>query len=283
MNSQEHVIDLIPDFLMGSFDTARREEIQDHLRSCVDCKREFESLGTLWNSLADVHVEKPTPILRERFYAMLAAYEHGMNQANAKSSVFDALNAFIERVWPKQPAIQFAFALALFLVGGVVGTRINLSSEKQSPPDTSIELATLRGEVQAMNRMLAVSLMQQQSASERLRGITLTSHFQQPDRELTGALFEAMNYDPNVNVRLAAIDALQQYGSDPLVRKGIIDALTKQHSPLVQVALIDASVSLRERQSKSVFEEMLKNPKLNVSVKSRMELALKELKDEGLR
>jgi hypothetical protein len=279
MNAQEHVIDLIPDFLMGSFDTARREEIQDHLRSCMDCKREFESLGTLWNSLGDIRAEKPTPILRERFYAMLAAYEHGMNQSNTKPLIVDAVNTLIERVWPKQPAIQFALALSLFVVGGVVGSQINRSNEKPSQPDTSIEMATLRGEVQAMNRMLAVSLMQQQSASERLRGITLTSQFQQPDHELTGALFEAMNYDPNVNVRLAAIDALQQYGSDPLVRKGIIDALTKQASPLVQMALIDASVSLRERQSASVFEKMLKNPKLNASVKSRVETALKELKD----
>ena len=275
----KHVLDLLPDFLLGSFDAARREEIQDHLRSCPDCKSEFESLSTLWSSLGDVRVEKPSPMLRERFYAMLAAYEHGMKQAAAKPSMVDSLNGLIERVWPKQPAIQFATTLVLFLVGGIVGTQMNRSMDKQSQPDTTTEMAQLRGEVQAMSRMLAVSLMQQQSASERLRGITLTSQFQQPDRELTSALFEAMNYDPNINVRLAAIDALQQYGNDPLVRKGIVEALTRQNSPLVQVALIDASVTLRSQQSKPAMEEMLKNPKLNTAVKSRIGLALKELKD----
>ncbi len=278
MNNEQHVTEFIPDFLLGNFDTEKRELIQSHLRTCTECQKEFETLSLLWNSLGELPQEKPSAVARERFNAMLTAYEHGLNQAAMKLSFVEKINSSIERFWPKQPVLQFAITFFFFVVGGFAGMQLNRSEKIPLPsPESTIEIAQLHGEVRAMSRMLAVSLMQQQSASERLRGINLTSQFQQPDGELTSALFEALNYDPNVNVRLAAIDALQQYGDDPTVRKRIIEGLTKQDSPIVQMALIDLFVSLQVRQSKPAMEHLLKSPKLNIAVKSRIELALNEL------
>lgn len=275
MNNERHMLEFIPDFLMGNFDAQKREQIQSHLQECDACRREYETIAMLWNSLGEMPAEKPGFALRERFNAMLAAYEHGLSHSKSKISVVDSINTLIRIFWPKQPALQFAIALFLFTAGGYVGMQISRPAEQHQ--ESNLEIAELRGEVQAMNRMLAVSLMQQQSASERLRGITLTSQFPQPDVELTSALFEALNYDPNVNVRLAAIDALQQFGSDPAIRKGIIDALKKQKSPIIQMALIDASVSLQMQQTKPVMQELLKDTTLNAAVKSRIAFALNEL------
>lgn len=279
MNIEQHITELIPDFLLGNFDTEKRELIQSHLRTCAECQKEFETLSLLWNSLGELPQEKPNAAARERFNAMLTAYEHGLNQAAMKLSIVERANSIIQRFWPKQPAVQFAMTFLFFIVGGFAGMQLNRSEKAPlSSTESTIEIAQLHGEVRAMSRMLAVSLMQQQSASERLRGINLTSQFQQPDGELTSALFEALNYDPNVNVRLAAVDALLKYGDDPSVRKRIIEGLTKQQSPIVQMALIDLFVSLQVRQSKPAMENLLKNPRLNGVVKSRIEFALNELK-----
>ncbi len=277
INREQHITEFISDFLMGSFDTQERDRIQAHLQSCTDCRREYETLAMLWNSLGELPHEKPSAAMRERFYTALAAYNR--ESRPLKVSLPDIVNAFVAQFWPKQPMMQFALALLLFITGGAAGMLLMSGSDnnKQDHSESKTEISQLRDEVKAMNRMLAVSLMQQQSASERLRGITLTSQFQQPDGELTSALLEALNYDPNVNVRLAAIDALIQFGSDPNVRKAVITALTRQNSPIVQMALIDFSVSQQVQQSKPVMEQLLKNPKLNDAVKSRIEFALNEL------
>ncbi|MBI2428299.1 MAG: HEAT repeat domain-containing protein [Ignavibacteriales bacterium] len=277
MNKEQHVLEFIPDFLIGNFDSNKRAAIQSHLQVCELCRREYETIAMLWNSLGELPAVRPSTGLHERFNAMLAAYEHGLHHAKSKTTFVDSINVFIEIFWPKQAAIQFAIALLLFAGGGFIGMQVTRPTEQKHRSESNVEIAELRGEVQAMNRMLAVSLMQQQSASERLRGITLTSQFPQADGELTSALFEALNYDPNVNVRLAAVDALQQFGNDPAIRKGIIDALKRQKSPIIQMALIDASVSLQVLQTKPVMQELLKDTTLNVAVKSRIAFALNEL------
>ena len=50
--------------------------------------------------------------------------------------------------------------------------------------------------------------MQQQSASDRLRGVNYAYRVEQSDPEVLGALLTTVNHDPSVNVRLAAVDAV---------------------------------------------------------------------------
>jgi HEAT repeat protein len=53
------------------------------------------------------------------------------------------------------------------------------------------------------------------------------------------ALLTAVKEDPNVNVRLAAIDALGSVVERPNVQKSLVDSLPRQDSPMVQIALVD--------------------------------------------
>ena len=63
-----------------------------------------------------------------------------------------------------------------------------------------------------MRQMVALSLMQEQSASERLRGVSWAMPRAVDDTEVLSALLTTVNQDPNVNVRLAAVDALRIRG-----------------------------------------------------------------------
>jgi hypothetical protein len=54
------------------------------------------------------------------------------------------------------------------------------------------------------------------------------------------ALLASAREDPNVNVRLAAIDALASHADQPPVRSGLIDTLSVEDSPLVQLAVLEA-------------------------------------------
>ena len=71
-------------------------------------------------------------------------------------------------------------------------------------------MAQLRGQVENLRQMVALSMLQQQSPSARMRGVTYSEKIAQPDPQVLDALLQAVNHDSNVNVRLSAVDALAE-------------------------------------------------------------------------
>jgi HEAT repeat protein len=128
-----------------------------------------------------------------------------------------------------------------------------------------------------MRQMVSLSLMQQQSASDRLKGVTWSSRLEEPGREVVSALLDTLLHDPNVNVRLAAIDALARFADEQRVRQGAIDALQTTSSPMVQVALIDFVVGVREQNSVETLKRMAADPGLNETVRARASQGLDRL------
>jgi len=139
-------------------------------------------------------------------------------------------------------------------------------------------MTALRSEVHDMRQMVALSLMQQQSASDRLQGVNYSNRIEQPDTEVLNALMDTLMHDANVNVRLAAVDALKKFGERQIVRKGVLQALANQDSPMVQVALIDYMRDTREKESVDTIRQISLKPETNEIVRKRAELALEELR-----
>jgi len=81
-----------------------------------------------------------------------------------------------------------------------------------------------------------------------------------PDPKVLDALLHTLRYDNSVDVRLASLDALSRYGSRPEVRRGLIEALPGQQSPLVQVALIDLLVDLHDPNAVQQFKRFQQRP-----------------------
>ena len=100
-----------------------------------------------------------------------------------------------------------------------------------------------------MRQLMTLSLLQQQSAADRLQGVTWSYRVAPSDTEVLSALLNTVNHDPSVDVRLSAVDALKAMKASPIARRGLIQALGKQTSPLVQVAITDAIVDLRDKQA----------------------------------
>lgn len=86
----------------------------------------------------------------------------------------------------------------------------------------------------------------QNSASQRLMGATAAFNSTKPDDEIVSALVRTLNEDANTNVRIAALEALGKFHAQPHVRKALIDALSTQKDPLVQIALIRLMVQMKE-------------------------------------
>jgi HEAT repeat protein len=123
---------------------------------------------------------------------------------------------------------------------------------------------------------MAIALIQQRSTIERLRGVEWASRLEQPDDAILAALLHALDSDPNVNVRLAAVEALLPFARQTSVRRALLDSLPRQQSPLVQVELIDLMVGLEERGLVPVLESLIDNPELNETVRERAKQGLAE-------
>jgi HEAT repeat protein len=95
--------------------------------------------------------------------------------------------------------------------------------------------------------------------------------------DVVAALIQAVDHDPNVNVRLAAIDALGKVSGQPQVRRSMTQSLTGQESPMVQAALIDYAVEARDSQALSTLRQLAARPDLNPAVRQRADQAMKQL------
>jgi hypothetical protein len=139
------------------------------------------------------------------------------------------------------------------------------------------ELSDLRSELSQTRQMVALSLMQQQSATDRLKGINWSYRLQDPGNDVLKALLDTLMHDANVNVRLATVDALRQFGGQPAVRRGVVEAMARQESPMVQIALIDLAVDLHEKESIQTLKQFAEDSSLDQSVRERAQKGLQEL------
>ena len=268
----EEVREQFADYVIDSVEEPARFQIAQHLKSCESCRAEAEELKTLWMSLGSIPASEPGPEVRARFDVMLEAYKHGLDHA-ASARWWQRMNTWIAGWWPRQPVLQFGVALALLAIGVVAG----LLSRPAAVPQPTNELAQLRGEVSAMRQLVALSLMQQQSASNRLRGVNWSYQMQQPGNEVLTALLDMLTHDPNVNLRLATVDALRQFGDQPVVRRGVVDAMARQQSPMVQIALIDFAVDLHEKESVPALRQLTQDPNVETTVRERAQKGLAKL------
>jgi hypothetical protein len=187
-------------------------------------KSDDEVVNRTWERMGRWQDEEPGPAVRARFYQMLEAYEAGRRERRERFSW----------AWFRWPAAVAACAACL-LVGIFAGRQSGGGSD----------VATLKTEVQSMRQLVALSLMQQQSAVDRLRGVTWSYRVQPSDTEVLSALLEAINHDDAVNVRLAAADALRRFRGSPVAQRGVVQSLSRQDSPLVQAALLDLIVEMK--------------------------------------
>jgi hypothetical protein len=266
----------VADYLGGTLDPASTRELQGHLAACPACRAEVDGLVAVWAGLGLIPDEEPGEALRARFYARLEA---ALAEGEGRGRPAAAFAGFLARGWPGRPlrplhravaaALLVAVGIGIGLVGGALGRGgAPAAGRGEEEPATSGEVAALRGEVEAMGRLLALSLLAQDSASERLKGVRWSARTGGAE-EVTAALLATLSDDPNVNVRLAAVDALARYADRPAVAEGLAEALPRETSPLVQLALVDAVVAGDGRRAAPALQALLAAPGLDATVRER--------------
>lgn len=268
----EEIGELLPDYLQGRLNSDQTAEVEKHLAGCATCNEE----AALWKKLALLPEEQPSSGLQSRFKAMLDSYQEGRwektNLAKEKSKTPAPMLWGLGN-WRQLPAAGIVWACLFLACGYFIGRH----SEQNAIPTTTQQIATMQQQLEEMRQTVALSMLQQQSASQRLEGVSWSTRLPEPDSQVLSALQHTLQYDNSVDVRLAALDALSRYAGRPEIRSELVNALQTKQSPLVQVALIDLLVDLHDKGAVPQFRKFQQDPKLDPTVKKRVDWGIQQL------
>jgi hypothetical protein len=303
MSCQKHK-ELLEHWWNDRLTETERVELEAQLSGCEDCRRELEGSRELWELMGFMPVPEPSGEMQTQFNAMLESYK--ATEGGKRKTPVGLWQLFMVR-----PGMAAAFS-GLVLLGGMgLGLLINnpktviiqaaaVAPVKAKVPDTGMavqpvkqveempvmeekpasetrQLEALTAQVHEMRELMMLSLLQNPSASERLRAVSYTSEIRHVNPNIATALLATLNNDPNINVRLTTLEALTHFARDPAVREGLIQSILQQDSPLVQAALADAMLKLQEKRAIQPFKKLLQQKDLNSMVRVKIEQTITRL------
>ncbi|RYU93345.1 HEAT repeat domain-containing protein [Emticicia agri] len=193
--------------------------------------------------------EVPTHL--QHHIAEFAYYRHAAKETPSKN-LNEVLLSKIEKkgriIQFRTVSLRIAAGLALLIGGFAVGYAYNNRGGEitiiESKPET------------VMKQSLQFEQVSLKSASERIEAVNQSLKLKALDQDLTQLLINTLNFDDNVNVRLAAAQALARFEDEPLVREGLIQSLKIQTDPNIQITLIELLVMMKEKRASQTLEQL---------------------------
>ena len=267
--------ELIPDYICGALEPEIKERFDTHILSCERCRNEVNEMSGVWSAVERIPLEEPGDGMRKRFDIMLETYREGLNGTAVKESWFERVNRWLGRLLPRRPVFQLGTTIAFLLIGLVIGKNIDSGAKPNGEMALlKVEMQEMRQEMQENRQLATLALLNRPSAVERLRGVSMSRSVNDPDDRFLSALLRTLNNDPNVNVRIAAVYALYGFSGQQWVRDELVESLSRQTSPLVQISMIDLMTALRERKATDVLKSIVNNEHSIEPVRKRAQTAL---------
>lgn len=251
--------ELVAKYNEGLTDPAEVKLIEQLIESGEVDLTELRELAGLDEQIQKIESPIPSVHLDDQFYAALTNEKRALKTKT--SFAMPDWNFLFPRL---------ALATVLILIGFSAGYFIQSPSENK-------EVSQLTEEVSELKEMMMLSLLEKESATQRLKAVSLTSEMDQASEKVTNALFATLNHDENVNVRLAALEALTAYSKDSAVRAKLIESIATQDSPLVQMAMAELMVAIQEKKSVDALKQLLNSDKTPKEVKTKISESIKVL------
>lgn len=225
---KERLESLLIDYIDGKLATSDKVIVEKELATSEEARQLHAQLKEVIDVIDRSAKLHPSASLQRSFDKML---KQEMASAQKETKV----------VFFSPTFYRVAAAVLLLIVGGGAGYLISKYQRQQQ------EIAEIKREMQETKDLMISKIGNDLSPSQRIEGVNVSLKIAKADDEVVHALVKAMNEDSNTNVRLAAVDALSRFYTDPVVRKEIIAALGKQKDPIVQIALIQLLVKMKEK------------------------------------
>lgn len=262
---------LVSHWLNNQMTEAERKEFELHVSECAACQQEVNEAKKVLNLMKQINTPEPSSNMEVRFQGMIDTYKQSVEERNS------SWNGFLNNLYQHftfRPKFQLTYSIVLLTLGIAIGY---LFFNKDSKDNSKEQLAALSSKVEDMRQIMMMSMLENPSASERLKAVSYTEEIINVNTEVIDALFLTLNGDPNVNVRLVTLEALTKYSNNPAVREGLVQSIVQQESPLVQSALADVMLKLQERKSVESFKVLLKKKDIVHPVKNKIEQTINKL------
>jgi len=255
-------------------------DVERHLASCAECAATADDLRHVWGQLGELGETAPSAELRVGFQAMLRTWKgigdwRGI-EATAPVTASAAVAApaaepakvrpFRRRPFQRRLEL-IGFAAAALLAGVLIGVWGGSNRQRD-------EVADVRSELRDMRQVLALSLLQQSSASGRLQGVSMGAEVARQNPQVLAVLLETLATDPSPNVRLAVVDALASRAGEATVQQRLGLALRREEEPLVQIALADALLRTDGERARQLVAPLAKDPQARPEVRTYIQKRL---------
>ena len=255
-------------------DTKLPLEIESYLAQHPELAQELAFIEQFWHNKTP-ELEQPSAQLDANFYQMLSiaqAVQHTPEDI-AKKTVSPAQQtkvSFIEQIqsWlsPK-PLVQFAALGFVFVLG------LNLST-LQTSTNQDFAFQGLKQEVSSLSTMLAVSMLQKGSASERLTGVAYSKQSDLTDPVLLQQLISLLENDKSTAVRLAIINALSTSSLPTTSESRLLTLAETEPNVMVQIELYRLLLAKVSSNTRTLLIEKINQQQINPEVRDFLQAQL---------
>ena len=250
---KEKLESLLIDYIDGKLNSVDKHFVEQELMKNPASFRMYEELKEVIRVMGKVSPMSPPDSMRSGFEALLAQEAGSFKEARTVAM----------RPW----WYAIAAGLALLITGLSIGLFINDRNRRAE------EIAAIKAE-EAHTRQVVSGLSDERSPANRILAVKEASSSDNINAEIIRTLIRTMDNDPNSNVRLAAMEALSQFRGERVVRDALVSSLPKQSDPVVQIALIQLIVELRDKDAVEPLRHIIENETTLESVKDEAHLGI---------
>lgn len=258
-NIEQHIVDYID----GQLSNEESQNIATHIASCNNCKTTYDETKALFSAFNNIEEETPSDNLRTGFYQLL---EEEKQILDDKIVVLPQQ----KKEFPWKQAFQVAASI-VFLFGGY------LLGSHNSKQISNLKISELQQETISLRQDMMLAMIENQSPSKRIQAVNFTESFSKPDTIILEALIGRMQYDGNMNVRLAAAEALSEFPESAIVKEAFIEALTTQKDPSLQIAIIQFLVKIQEKRAIAPMQQLLQHEDTPDFVKEQVNSGISQI------
>ncbi len=241
-------------FIEDDMEPRLSAEVKDHIETCDSCRKLMDETKSMLKVFGEVAPHKPSGKVRQGFLELLEEEKNLQRFTIGKKET---------KEFPWKTAFQIAASILLLIGGYTMG-----SFHKASK--SNVEIAKLIDETSQLKQDMMLAMLDNRSASKRIQAVNYTEDIAMPDSDVMEALIDRMHFDGNVNVRLAAVEALSKYSKNEKVKNAFIKSLTNEKNPNIQIAVIQFLVEVQEKRARVPMQKLLEHSETPSFVKDQV-------------
>jgi Putative zinc-finger len=263
------------DYLDRAVDSETGAAMRAHLINCEGCRKEVDQLRELLATITDREMRQPGHGLRDSFQVML---QSELNMETADDLLRRPIEGNEEKVGVKGRIAWMTAAACVLLFGGMwIGSTLGSRKAPEVASEMPKKMDTMQREIREMKEAMLYSLIDNESASQRIKAVSYAEEMSNPDQHVIQVLVGTLNHDKNVNVRLAALYSLASFADSRMVRDSLVTSLPKQTEPLIQVMLINLLAEKKDNRAIAPIRDIISNKNTLPAVKDAAQRSLKTM------